>query len=271
MGKSGVTMGSNDKRRTAQPPSSFDTPLARFCEARGCLACTLAHAALPGRPKRASNEPLGVAVVDGDSRVRRLFARVLQTSDTFQCSGCFSTAGAALEAIPRLPVRMVLVGLSLPDLPCGLQCVRNPQLLRPGLRLVLLVPAGREAAMTAAALAMGARECRAAPRNAQQCLELLNAAAEGLGPALLRVPLTAREEAILSCRREGHEWKEIKEKLQISSHSVVTKLRKRIFKKLGVSGTAAAIRRWEELRGGERSATTLMGSPPGWPPPGMGP
>jgi hypothetical protein len=41
------------------------------------------------------------------------------------------------------------------------------------------------------------------------------------------------------------------------SHSVVTKLRKRIFKKkLGVSKTAAAIRMWEELRGGGRSTTT---------------
>jgi DNA-binding NarL/FixJ family response regulator len=163
--------------------------------------------------------------------------------------------GGAIEAIPRLPARLVLVGLSLPDLPCGLQCVRYLQKLRPGLRLVLLVPAGREAALTAPALAAGARECRAAPRNARQCLELLKSAAEGLGPARLSAPLTAREEAILGCRREGYEWKEIREKLQISSHSVVTKLRKRIFKKLGVSGTAAAIRMWEELRGGGQTAT----------------
>lgn len=125
---------------------------------------------------------------------------------------------------------------------------------------MLLVPAGREAALTAAALAAGAHECRAAPRNAGQCLELLQSAAEGLAPARLRAPLTAREETILACRREGYAWKEIKEKLQISSHSVVAKLRKRIFKKLGVSGTAAAIRRWEELRGGERTATTITGS-----------
>lgn len=248
--------------------------MARLCEEQGCFACTLAQAgggAPPGRPKRGGTEALEVAVVDGDSRVRTIFTRALQRSDSFQCCGCFSRAAAASQAIPRLLVRMVLVGLSLPDLPCGLQCVCNLHLLRPGLRLVLLVPAGREAAMTAAALAVGARECRAAPSNAQQCLALLQSAAQGLGPARLRAPLTAREEAILGCRREGYSWKEIRERLQISSHSVVTKLRKRIFRKLGVSSGAAAIRRWEELRAGGQSATTLMGSPPGWPPPGMGP
>ena len=248
--------------------------MARLCEARGCFACTLAQAGgagRPGRPRRGGTQALGVAVVDEDSRVRRLFARALQRSDSFQCGGCFSTAAAASEAIPRLPVRMVLVGLSVPDLPCGLQCVGNLHLLRPGLRLVLLVPAGREQAMTPAALAVGARECRASPRNPRQCLELLQSAAQGLAPARLRAPLTAREQAILGCRREGYSWKEIKDKLQISSHSVVTKLRKRIFKKLGVSNSAAAIRAWEELRGGRETATTVAASPPRWPPPAMGP
>ena len=257
-----------------QAPTNRNAALARLCEAQACFACTLAQAgggAPPGRPKRGGAEALGVAVVDGDSRVRRLFARALQRWDSFQCCGCFSTAAAASEAIPRLPVRMVLVGLSLPDLPCGLQCVCNLHLLRPGLRLVLLIPAAREAPMTAAALAVGARECRAAPSIAQQCLALLQSAAQGLGPPRLRAPFTAREEAILACRREGYSWKDIKDKLQISSHSVVTKLRKRIFKKLGVSNSAAAIRAWEELRGGRETATTVAASPPRWPPPAMGP
>jgi len=116
----------------------------------------------PGEAKR-----VGVAVVDDDDQVRRVVLGVVHASNTFLCCGCFSAAAAALEALPRLPVHIVFVGLSLPDL-CGIQCVGNLRLLRPGLYIFLMTPAavdqsilmrggeqGRGPALQAAAMMSG--------------------------------------------------------------------------------------------------------------------
>jgi len=194
---------------------------------------------------------VGVTVVDDDTDTRRLVLGVLHTSPEFQCCGCFSTAAEALDAIPKLPVQIALVGLSLPDL-CGIQCIEALRLLRPGLGIVLTAAAITDPSVLRRALAVGADEVCLKPLDAERCLELLWSVAARLGPARPRVPLTPREGDMLACRARGLAYKQIAGELGMSL-SLVKKLMQRIYTKLGVHGSVAAVNRWCEL-GGAREA-----------------
>jgi DNA-binding NarL/FixJ family response regulator len=191
---------------------------------------------------------VGVAVVDDDRQARRLVLGVFQTSPEFQCCGCFSTAAEALDAIPKLPVRIALVGLSLPDL-CGIQCIQALRLFRPNLRIILTAAANTDPSVLRRALAAGADTCCLKPLHAEQCLELLRSVASGLGPAHPRVPLTLREQEVVACRARGLPWKAIPGELGVSP-SLVSKLRQRIHRKLKVHSSIDALRKWRELAGG---------------------
>ncbi len=255
-------MSEGHKAPVRIPPPAGSTPLARLCEARGCRASGAGLSAEPASrptgggppPQRSATEgaeveTLGVAVVDDDMDFRRVVLGVLYTAREFHCCGCFSTAAEALDAIPRLPVRIALVGLSLPDL-CGIQCIHTLRLLRPGLRIVLTAAPNVDAAIVQRALAAGADGYWVKSAEAQRCLQLLRVIASQLAPARLRVPLTGREQEILAARAKGLSWKAIPGELGISP-SLVGKLRQRIHRKLNAHSSVAAVNKWREAgRGG---------------------
>jgi DNA-binding NarL/FixJ family response regulator len=187
---------------------------------------------------------VGVAVVDDDRQARRLVLGVFQTSPEFQCCGCFSTAAEALDAIPKLPVRIALVGLSLPDL-CGIQCIQALRLFRPNLRIILTAAANTDPSVLRRALAAGADTCCLKPLHAEQCLAILRAAAARCVPHHSAFRLTEREEQILQCLAEGLAYKEIGERLAIGV-PLLKKLQQRIFKKLHAHSRVLAVNKWRQ-------------------------
>lgn len=247
-------MSDDRTERVRASPLARGAALRRLCEGPGCRACSAALAAGPaGAPTSGGAGPgeakrVGVAVVDDDDEVRRVVLGVVHASNRFLCCGCFSAAAAALEAIPRLPVDIVLVGLSLPDL-CGIQCVGNLRLLRPGLYIVLMTPAALDQSILGRAIAAGADKCCQKPLDGKRCLELLRSAAGDLAAARAGLPLTAREQEALACRARGIPWKAIPKALGIS-WCLAKKLQQRIHLKLGVQTSLAAVSKWRELRGG---------------------
>jgi len=254
------TMSDNREERVRAGPVAGDAALLRPCEARGCRACTAALATEPatgptggGPPGQHSDaprveaEPVGVAVVDDNKDFRRLVLGVLQTSPEFQCFGCFSTTAEALNAIPKLPVRIVLVGLSLPDL-CGIELIQSLRLLRPGLRVVLMAPAGVDPAILGRALAAGADWCCVEPLRGACCLLALRLLAIRLSPARLGSRLTERQERVMACLAQGLYYKEIQDKLGLSQ-SAVKRLQHKAYQSLGAANRTEALMKWRPRAG----------------------
>ena len=183
-------------------------------------------------------------MVDGDGGAWKMVLGILSSSTEFHCCGCFASTAEALEAMPSLGARIVLVGAALPDR-CGIQLVRELRARQPGLGIILASKTALDQVMARRAVAAGANECCLKPLKAEQCLLLLRVVAARCVPEHPAVPLTEREEQILCCLAEGLAYKEIADRLAISL-SLVKKLQQRIFKKLHAHSRVLAVKKWHQ-------------------------
>ena len=205
-----------------------------------------------------------VAVVEDDARLRQTFIDVLESSIECRCVGAFATGAEAVDGIPALSPHVVIMDVNLPDT-TGVECVKllAPQL--PGTQ-ILMVTVYQDPDTTFQALAAGAhgylvkpvlperlleaiREIRAGgvPMSrtiARKVIETFRSreAAEAAGISTARAPaaspeeesLTSREQQVLELLVEGFSYKEISQRLGISTSTVGTYVQ-RIYEKLHVS------------------------------------
>lgn len=99
-------------------------------------------------------QPIAVAVVEDDPRLRRTFVDVLEASEDFRCVGAFATGAEAVAGIPQLQPDVVVMDVNLPDT-TGVECVRH---LAPSLTTtqILMVTVYQDPETTFQALAAGA-------------------------------------------------------------------------------------------------------------------
>lgn len=228
--------------------------------------------------------PISVAVVEDDARLRRTFVDVLESSTEFRCVGAFVTGAEAMEGIPKLVPDVVIMDVNLPDT-TGVECVKTLAPKLPGTQ-ILMVTVYQDPDTTFQALAAGAhgylvkpvlperlleaiREIRAGgvPMSrtiARKVIETFRSreAAEAAGtsaalsPAVSTDPaastddesLTPREQQVLELLVEGFSYKEISQRLGISTSTVGTYVQ-RIYEKLHVSSRREIMARRRPGRG----------------------
>ena len=219
-----------------------------------------------------------VAVVEDDARLRRTFVDVLESSTEFRCVGAFATGAEAVEGIPKLAPDVVIMDVNLPDT-TGVECVKilAPQL--PATQ-ILMVTVYQDPDTTFQALAAGAHGYLVKPVLSERLLEAIREiraggvpmsrtiarkvietfrsreAADAAGTSAARASsafpdeesLTPREEQVLELLVEGFSYKEISQRLGISTSTVGTYVQ-RIYEKLHVSSRREIMARRRPGRG----------------------
>jgi DNA-binding NarL/FixJ family response regulator len=225
-----------------------------------------------------------VAVVEDDARLRRTFVDVLESSAEFRCVGAFATGAEAVDGIPKLAPDVVIMDVNLPDT-TGVECVKilAPQL--PATQ-ILMVTVYQDPDTTFQALAAGAHGYLVKPVLSERLLEAIREiraggvpmsrtiarkvietfrsreAAEAAGTSAARAPavstdpaastddesLTPREQQVLELLVEGFSYKEISQRLGISTSTVGTYVQ-RIYEKLHVSSRREIMARRRPGRG----------------------
>ena len=219
-----------------------------------------------------------VAVVEDDARLRRTFVDVLESSTEFRCVGAFATGAEAVDGIPKLAPDVVIMDVNLPDT-TGVECVKilAPQL--PATQ-ILMVTVYQDPDTTFQALAAGAHGYLVKPVLSERLLEAIREiraggvpmsrtiarkvietfrsreAAETAGTSAARSPaaspdvesLTSREQQVLELLVEGFSYKEISQRLGISTSTVGTYVQ-RIYEKLHVSSRREIMARRRPGRG----------------------
>ncbi|MES2919977.1 MAG: response regulator [Verrucomicrobiota bacterium] len=78
----------------------------------------------PDDVKKAAIVSTTVAIVEDDERIRRSLATILSSEKDLKLVGTFSSAEAALEELPTLQPRVLLMDVNPPGID-GVECVRR--------------------------------------------------------------------------------------------------------------------------------------------------
>ena len=204
----------------------------------------------------AREEPVAVAIVDGDAETRFFLQRILEQSGGYRCVGCYTRGEEALREIPGARPRIVLMDVRMPGI-SGIECTRRLKGRLPGL-IVVLVSELTDPETMSAALAAGGDGYLTKPFAAAQCLATVRFSvrrhssappdtAEADAPSTRAgeefTRLSDREHQVMSCLAKGLLYKEIADELRLS-FSTVHKLQHRIFLKLHVSNRTEAVTKW---------------------------
>ena len=210
----------------------------------------------------ARDEPIEVAIVDGDAETRFFLQRILEQSGGYRCVGSHTSGEEALREIPGAHPRIVLMDVRMPGI-SGIECMRRLKGRLPGL-IVVLVSELTDPETMSAALAAGGDGYLTKPFAVAQCLATVrfsvrpyrsappdraevNASSTRGGEEFTR--LTDRERQVMSCLAKGLLYKEIADELRLS-FSTVHKLQHRIFLKLHASNRTEAVTKWRNGNGG---------------------
>ena len=194
-----------------------------------------------------------VAVVDDDEDTRLYLKDVLQSTDSFNFAGGFSSGAEALARMPDLRPDFALMDIGLPDLN-GIECTKRLKRAMPHLKIVVM-SGRREAGWFDASLNAGAAAYLVKPMDTDQLVATLwFAAVKNQPPGAARwnpgakAVLNPREKEVLRKLAEGLLYKEISEALGIS-YAAVHKCQHKIFKKLRVTNRSEAVRVWLQNNG----------------------
>jgi len=202
------------------------------------------------------DEPIEVAIVDGDAEARCFLQQVLEQSGGYRCVGSFASGEDALREIPGARPRIVLMDVRMPGI-SGIECMRRLKARLQEL-IVVLVSELTDAETMSAALEAGGDGYLTKPFAVAQCLATVrfslgrnhsassdrvddNGPSTRAGDEFAR--LTNREQDVMSCLAKGLLYKEIADELRLS-FSTVHKLQHRIFLKLQVNNRTEAVTKW---------------------------
>ena len=214
--------------------------------------------------------PVLLAMIEDDTPFAQALRRYFALAQDVECAAVFSSAEAALEKLPSLTPGpdVVLVDIHLPKM-SGIDFVARIKTLRPG-TLCLMLTMYEDSTQIFDALKAGAcgyllkrtppLEVVAAilqahsggapmsPEIARRVVSFFHQAAPPPpSPAPELATLAVREREVLDLLSKGYLYKEIGEKLEISTHTVNTHIR-RIYEKLHVRSRSQAVAKYRGLK-----------------------
>ena len=202
-----------------------------------------------------------VAIVEDDRRLLRNFSAMLATAQDIECQGLFSSAEEALEEIPRIKPRVVIMDIHLPG-KSGVDCVRELALFDPKPQIIMLTSYDDSTAIFSS-LSAGAIGYLLRPVRTAQLVAAIRDVYAGGAPMSASIArrvvetfsrpsptkdlaatdsLSERELEILTLLSKNYLYKEISDQLGISYSTVRTHI-ERIYKKLHVRSRSEAVAR----------------------------
>jgi len=199
---------------------------------------------------------ISIAIIEDDKITRETLKSLIETTEGFECAGTFADAEAGLEFLAGHPVDIVLMDIHLPVMD-GIECVRQLKSVHPEMQFIMCTIFQDDDSVFNA-LKAGAtgyllknddpgkiidaiRELHSGgspmtPRIARRVLESFKRTAVNEDIHLL----TNRESEMLGLLAKGFRYKEIADKLFISTATVRTHIYN-IYQKLHVQSRTDAI------------------------------
>lgn len=212
---------------------------------------------------RKPGKPIQVALVEDDPGVRANLADILNASPGFTCQAAYPDGFAALKGIPANPPDVVLMDINLPGM-LGTDCVRRLKAVAPGIPVLMLTvyddneqifkslmagatgyllkrtPKDKLLAAIREIVSGGAPMSRQIARRVVGFFQEISQMPSSIRRDSTLSGLTEREQQVLASLAQGHSYKEIGDKLNISFETVRTHIRS-IYEKLHVHSRTEAV------------------------------
>ena len=207
-----------------------------------------------------SNElSIPVSIVEDDTSVRKMLTEWIRRSNEFQCVSDYASGEEALQHLPAVKPRVVLMDINLPSM-SGIECVRRLKPLLPETQfLMLTVYEDDDHIFDALAAGACGYLLKRTPR--QELLTALKGICEGGSPMTSNIArrvvasfqepsspaqppsdndLSPRQREVVELLARGYLYKEIAERMGLSVVTVNTYIR-RIYEKLHVRSRGQAV------------------------------
>ncbi len=179
---------------------------------------------------------ISIAIIEDDEDVRDSLKTIVQSTEGFDCAGDFADAESGLEFLTNAPADIVLMDIHLPGMD-GIECVRRLKGVRPEMQFIMCTIFKDDESVFNAlkAGATGYLLKNDDPGNIIKAIHELHAGGSPMTPQIARRViesfkrpavndethlLTKRETEMLGLLAKGLRYKEIAEKLFISTETV---------------------------------------------------
>jgi DNA-binding NarL/FixJ family response regulator len=199
---------------------------------------------------------ISIAIIEDDKITRETLKSIIQTTKGFECAGTFADAETGLEFLTTNPADIVLMDIHLPVMD-GIECVRQLKSVHPEMQFIMCT-IFRDDDSVFNALKAGATGYLLKnddPGKIVDAIRVLHAGGSPMTPQIARRVLesfkrpavnddihllTNRESEMLGLLAKGLRYKEIADKLFISTATVRTHIYN-IYQKLHVQSRTDAI------------------------------
>jgi DNA-binding NarL/FixJ family response regulator len=200
---------------------------------------------------------ISVSIVEDDAGLRENLVRLIENSPGFRCASQHASAESALKEISHANPEVVLMDINLPGLN-GVECVRRLKPMLPGTQIIILT-AYNKIEHIYDALSVGATGYLLKQTKPDDLLAAIRDVYEGGSPINSSIArkivqsfqktaavggevatLSPRESEVLDLLAKGYLYKEISEKMELSSSTVRTHVR-HIYEKLHVRSRTEAV------------------------------
>lgn len=197
-----------------------------------------------------------VGIVEDEKQIRDSLEILIHGAEGFTCTHTFSTAEAAIDAIPKLELDVVLMDIHLPG-KSGIACISELKDKCPNMQFIMCTSL-EDTDSVFSALRAGATGYLTKTTPPIKILEALSDVVKGGSPMSSSIArkvvtsflpfekkeeaekLSKREREILDYLAKGLRYKEISEKLFLSQETVRTHIRN-IYEKLQVNSRTEAL------------------------------
>lgn len=206
------------------------------------------------------NKWISVSIVEDMKDIREQVKQVIEEADEFLCLSAYDNAEKALEELPTLQPDIVLMDINLPGI-SGIDCIRKvkEKCLRTQFMMFTIY---EDSEQVFDALSAGASGYLLKKTPPEKILEALKELHEGGSPMSTHIArkvvnafvkpapgnneqsgLSAREEEVLHLLSKGYLYKEIGDKLKISTGTVRQHIHN-IYEKLHVQNRTEALNKY---------------------------
>jgi len=199
---------------------------------------------------------ISIAIIEDDEDVRESLEILVRTTEGFDCAGTFADAETGLEFLTRNPADIVLMDIHLPVMD-GIECVRQLKSVHPGMQFIMCTVFKDDDSIFNAlkAGATGYLLKNEDPNKIIDAIHELHAGGSPMTPQIARRVLesfkkpavneaihllTKRETEMLGFLSKGLRYKEIADKLFISTETVRKHINN-IYQKLHVQSRIEAV------------------------------
>jgi DNA-binding NarL/FixJ family response regulator len=199
---------------------------------------------------------ISIAIIEDDEDIRESLKILIQTTEDFECAGTFADAETGLEFLTANPADIVLMDIHLPGMD-GIECVRQLKSVHPEMQFIMCTIFQDDNSVFNAlkAGATGYLLKNDDPGKIIDAIHELDAGGSPITPQIARRVmesfkrpavndaihlLTKRETEMLGLLAKGFRYKEIADKLCISTETVRKHINN-IYQKLHVQSRIEAV------------------------------